>query len=69
LNANAKENKIGGALDTCRREEKCIDYRISVGKPEGEKGLHNLGMHVKIILQLILKEWMGRYRMGYPTQD
>jgi hypothetical protein len=55
---------MGGAPGTCSREEKCTDCRISVGKPEGEKGLHNLGIHVKIILQLILKEWMGGYRMG-----
>ena len=55
---------MGGAISTCRRDEKCIDCRISVGKPEGGKGMHNLGIDVKIILQLILKKWMGEYRMG-----
>ena len=55
---------MGGALGTCRGEEKCVACRISVGKPDGEKGLHNLGINVKIILQLIVKEWMEGNRMG-----
>jgi hypothetical protein len=54
---------MGGALSTCRRKEQCINCRISVGKIEGGEGLHNIGIHVNIILQLILKEWMGGYRM------
>jgi len=60
---------MDGALVMCRREEKCIDCRISVRKPEGGKGLLKLGMHVKVTLQSILKEWVGGYRMGYLVQD
>jgi len=55
---------MGATLDMCRREEKYIDRRISVGEPEEGKCLHNLGMDVKIILQLILKEWMGGISYG-----
>lgn len=55
---------MSGTLGTCKRENKCLACRISVGKSEEEKGLHNLSIHVKIILQLIVKKWVGEYRMG-----
>jgi hypothetical protein len=55
--ATSAEGREGGSMG--RGHEKCVQYSIFVGKPEGKRTLGRPRPNGMIILKWILKKWVG----------